>query len=71
MAGASAAERLRAAARGEDERPIAVAAPPAFIQEEGVVRDRRSDTQALEAMTAAVARRAARRLRPFGSPQPR
>jgi DNA polymerase-4 len=60
-----AAERLRAAARGEDEKPIAVAAPPAFVQEEAPIRDRHGDPLALAEITAAVARRAARRLKPF------
>ena len=42
-----------------------MAAPPPFIQEETTVRDRRSDTLALEDVVAAAARRATRRLRPF------
>jgi DNA polymerase-4 len=63
--GAPAAPRLRAAARGEQEAPIAVAAPPAFLLEEATIRDRRSDRQALEEIADALARRAARRLRPF------
>ena len=61
----AAADRLRATARGEDERPVAVAAPPAFLQEEAIIRDRRSDGRALEDVLDAVARRAARRLKPF------
>jgi DNA polymerase-4 len=61
----AAADRLRAAARGEDERPLAVAAPPAFLQEEATIRDRRSDGRAIEDVLDAVARRAARRLKPF------
>jgi len=60
-----AAPRLRAAARGEQEPPIAVAAPPAFVQEESTIRDRRSDRVALEEIADALARRAARRLKPF------
>jgi DNA polymerase-4 len=63
--GAAAAPRLRAAARGEHERPIAIAAPPAFIQEESTVRDRTSDRVGLEQVADALARRAARRLKPF------
>ena len=39
--GAVAAPRLRAAVRGDGEEPVALAAPPASIQEEAVVRDRR------------------------------
>jgi len=58
-------ERLRAASRGEDEPPIATAAPPLFIHEEAAIRDRHSDGRALEEVLDAVARRAARRLRPF------
>lgn len=60
-----AAPRVRAAARGEQEPPIAVAAPPPFVQEESAIRDRRSDRLALEEMAEALARRAARRLKPF------
>jgi DNA polymerase-4 len=65
VAGAAAAGRLRASARGEDEPPIAVAAPPLAIQEEAPVRDRRSDVPALGVVVEGLARRAARRLRPF------
>jgi len=63
--GAQAAPRIRAAARGEQEPPIAVAAPPAFVQEEATIRDRRSDRRALEEIADTLARRAARRLKPF------
>lgn len=63
--GAAAAPRLRAAARGVDEPPVEVAAPPGFLHEEARVRDRRSDRQALEEIADTLARRAARRLRPF------
>jgi DNA polymerase-4 len=63
--GAGAAPRVRAAARGEQEAPIAVAAPPSSLQEEASIRDRRSDRQALEEMVDALARRVARRLKPF------
>ena len=35
--------RLRAAARAEDETPVAVATPPASVQEETPVRDRHND----------------------------
>jgi DNA polymerase IV len=65
VVGASAAARLRAAARGEDEAPVAVAAPPGSIQEEAPVRDRRSDAAALAVVVEGLARRAARRLKPF------
>jgi nucleotidyltransferase/DNA polymerase involved in DNA repair len=60
-----AAPRLRAAVRGDGEEPVAVATPPSSVQEEAVVRDRRSDLEALEEIVEALARRAARRLRPF------
>jgi DNA polymerase IV len=64
--GPVAAPRLVAAARGEEEEPIASAAPPSWIQEQANVRDRRSDRAALEAVVEGLAARAARRLRPFG-----
>lgn len=60
-----AAGRVRAAARGENEPPIASAAPPAYVQEESALRDPRCDTVDLAAVADAVARRAARRLKPF------
>ena len=59
-----AAPALRAAARGEDEAPIAVAAPPAWILEETQVRDPRSDLPGLHDLFDALATRAARRLLP-------
>jgi len=65
VVGAAAAPRIRAAARGEEEHPIAVAAPPAFVQEEATIRDRHGDRRALEEVADALARRAARRLKPF------
>ena len=60
--GAAAAEHVRALARGEGEPEIAVAAPPAFLQEEATVRDRKSDPLALAEIAESLARRAARRL---------
>jgi DNA polymerase IV len=63
--GPVAAPRLRLAARGEDEEPIAVAAPPAWVQEEVTIRDRRTDRTALEDVLEGIVRRACRRLRPF------
>jgi DNA polymerase-4 len=65
VVGLPAATRLRAAARGEDEAPVALAAPPASIHEEAPVRDRRSDAAALATVAEGLARRAARRLKPF------
>jgi len=64
--GPVAAPRLVSAARGEEEEPIAIATPPAWVQEQANVRDRRSDRPALEAVVEGLASRAARRLRPFG-----
>jgi DNA polymerase-4 len=63
--GAVAAPRLRLAARGEEEEPIPVAAPPAWVQEEVTIRDRRTDRGALEDVLAGLVRRACRRLRPY------
>jgi DNA polymerase-4 len=63
--GTSAAEHVRALARGEGEPEIAVAAPPSFLQEETAVRDRTSDPLALVEIAESLARRAARRLKPF------
>jgi nucleotidyltransferase/DNA polymerase involved in DNA repair len=66
MVGQLAAERLQDAARGAGEQPIAVTAPPTWIQEETVIRSRRTDHAALSEILAALASRAAKRLRPFG-----
>ena len=66
VVGTVLAARLRAAARGEGEEPIPVAAPPASVHEEATIRDRRSDAAALADIVDGLARRAARRLRPFG-----
>jgi DNA polymerase-4 len=63
--GGAAAEHVRALARGEGEPEIKVAAPPAFLQEEATVRDRKSDPLALAEIAESLARRAARRLKPF------
>jgi DNA polymerase-4 len=65
LVGAPAAARLRASARGEQEPRIAVAAPPDFVQEESTIRDHAADRLALEEIADALARRAARRLKPF------
>jgi DNA polymerase-4 len=65
LVGATAASRLREAARGEREDPVAVAAPPGWVQEDAVIRDRRSDRESLLEVIEGLARRAARRLRPF------
>ena len=65
MVGQVAAERLQDAARGAGEQPIAVTAPPTSIQEETVIRAKRTDRAALLEIVGALAARAARRLRPF------
>lgn len=62
----SAGAALRAAARGEGEEPVAVAAPPASIQEEASLRSRRNDHDALEGVLDGLSDRACRRMRPFG-----
>ena len=61
-----AAGPLRAAARGDLEEPVAVAAPPSSIVEETPIRSLRNDHEALEAVLDGLAERACRRLRPFG-----
>jgi DNA polymerase-4 len=65
VVGPAAASRLGALARGEQETRIAVAAPPDFVQEESAIRARATDRVALEEIADALARRAARRLKPF------
>jgi DNA polymerase-4 len=60
------AQRLKQSARGELDEPIAVAAPPSFVREEAVVRDRRSDAGILTGLVERLAEQACRRLRPFG-----
>jgi nucleotidyltransferase/DNA polymerase involved in DNA repair len=66
LVGTPAAQRLQQAARGEGEEPVALTAPPSAIQEEAVLRDRRTDREGLEAILDGLATRACRRLRPFG-----
>jgi DNA polymerase-4 len=63
--GAVAAPRLQAAARGDGEEAISVAAPPVTVQEEATIRARGSDAAALLAVLEGLASRAWRRLRPF------
>ena len=63
--GPAAARQVRAAARGEQEPPIVLATPPAFLQEEATIRDRHGDRRALEEIADSLARRLARRLKPF------
>jgi len=66
LVGQAAAVRLQRAARCEGEDPVAVAAPPTWLQEEAPVRDRATDRPALSEVVSSLARRAVRRLRPFG-----
>jgi DNA polymerase-4 len=66
IVGAAAATRLQEAARGECEEAVAVTAPPVRVQEEAVIRDRRTDRVALRDVVEGLAARAWRRLRPFG-----
>ena len=65
VVGSAAAEHVLALARGEGEPEIPLAAPPHFLQEETTVRDRKSDGLALAEIAESLARRAARRLKPF------
>src|SRR5204862_2139921 len=64
--GTPAATKLQEAARGEGEPPVAVTAPPVRIHEEALIRDRRTDREALRQVVEGLAGRACRRLRPFG-----
>lgn len=66
LVGSPAAERLRDTARGLGDEPVAVAAPPSWIQEETPVRSSAPDRAALEAILDGLVARALRRLRPFG-----
>jgi DNA polymerase-4 len=60
-----AAARLQDVARGAGEEPIAVTAPPQWIQQEAVIRGTRNDRASLSEIVEGLAARAARRLRPF------
>jgi len=66
VVGTLAAARLRAAVRGEDEDPIPVAAPPAWVYEEVRVRDRRATHEDLLSLLDGLVSRASRRIRAFG-----
>lgn len=66
VVGLATADRLQAAARGLEEQPVAVAAPPAWVHEETLVRSRAIDRDGLEDLLDALVGRALRRLRPFG-----
>ena len=64
IVGTPVAAKLLAAAAGDDEDPIAVSAPPAWVHEEAVVRDPRSDVAILAEVAADLAAQCCRRLRP-------
>lgn len=66
LVGKATATRLREAASGRSDAPIPIAAPPSWIQEEVIVRDRATDAAALTALLDGLVHRACRRLRPFG-----
>jgi len=66
VVGAVAAARLRAAAVGDGEDPIPLAAPPAWVQEEVRVRDQRAAREDLFSLLDGLAARAWRRVRAFG-----
>jgi DNA polymerase-4 len=66
LVGVSTADKLQRTALGEGEEPIPVAAPPSLLQEEALIRDRRTDRTSLLEVVDSLAARAARRLRPFG-----
>lgn len=61
-----AADRVREAAGGGGEAPVSVAAPPGWLQEEAVIRDKNADRAALETVLDGLVARCCRRLRPFG-----
>ena len=63
--GPEGAAHLEDRARGFREPPIAVAAPPARVHAESLIRDPRHEFDGLEEVVASVAARAYRRLRPF------
>ncbi len=61
-----AADRVREAAGGGGEDPVAVATPPSWLQEEAVIRDKHTDRATLETLLDGLVARGCRRLRPFG-----
>jgi DNA polymerase-4 len=64
LAGQAGGARLRALARGEDERPIELLGPPSSVHEAAVVHAG-GDREALLELLRSLAARAVRRLRPF------
>ena len=71
LVGTPVAERLQQAARGEGEEAVALTAPPSAIQEEAILRDRRTDREGLEAILDGLASRACRRRHHRRSAAPR
>jgi DNA polymerase IV len=65
IVGAAAATRLKADLEAQHEQPIAVAAPPAWVQEDRAVHARDYDRTALDALFDDLAAQTLRRLRPF------
>jgi len=61
-----AANRVREAASGAGEAPVTLAAPPSWLQEEAVIRDKNADRATLDVVLDALVARCCRRLRPFG-----
>ncbi len=66
VVGRTLAARLIESVSGTGERPVPLAAPPVWLQEEARVHDGHADPLALASMFQGLAERAARRLRPFG-----
>lgn len=66
IVGRALAARILESVSGQDESPIAVTAPPTWLQEEGKVRGAHADPLALAEILQDLADRASRRLRPFG-----
>lgn len=63
--GRSAEDRLRLALDPSAEPPVAVMAPPQWVQEDLAIRDHANDLETLEALLDGLVRRARRRLLPF------
>ncbi len=66
LVGPAVARRLFEAARGEDQEPVPVAAPPAWVQEEANLRTPQPDRALVEGLLGGLLERSLRRVRPFG-----
>lgn len=66
LVGTVSASRLLDAASGRGDAPIAVAAPPAWVQEEAEVHGRPPHSEDLQRLLDGLVQRACRRLKPFG-----